>query len=53
MFRYGVDVHPDACAALIDALVDDILRDVEGLMEDLERIKQWALFQKAKLNPAD
>jgi len=53
MFRYGVDVHPDACAELADALVDDILRDVNFLMEDLEAIKQWALRQKAKLNPAE
>ena len=53
MFRYGVDVHPDACAELIDALADDILRDVEALMQDLENIKQWALRQKAKLDPTE
>ena len=53
MFRYGVDVHPDACAELVDALADDILREVEVLMEDLEHIKQWALRQKEKLNPTE
>src|SRR3954447_7952373 len=51
MFRYGVDVHPEACAELADALADEILRDVQILMEDLEAIKQWALRQKAKLDP--
>jgi hypothetical protein len=53
MFRYGVDVHPDACAELAEALADDILRDVESLMQDLEAIREWALRQKAALNQTE
>lgn len=50
MFRYSIDVHPDACAELVEALADDILHDVESLMHDLEAIKEWALRQKATLD---
>jgi hypothetical protein len=53
MFRYGVDVHPNACAELAEALADDILRDVQTIIEDLEAIKQWVLRQKEKLYSVD
>ena len=53
MFRYGVDVHPNACAELAEALADDILRDVGILMDGLEAIKQWVLRQKEKLYHVD
>jgi hypothetical protein len=49
MFRFADRVSPEVLEGLTRELADDILRDAEMLIADLQRIKDFAQRQLAKL----
>jgi len=49
MFRFADRVSPEVLEALTRELADDILRDADVLIQELQRIKAFAQRQLAKL----
>lgn len=49
MFRFADRVSPEVLEALTRELADDILRDADALIAELQRIKAFAERQLAKL----
>jgi len=49
MFRFADRVSPEVLEALTRELADDILRDADMLISELQRIKDFAERQLAKL----
>ena len=51
MFRFADRVSPEVLEGLTRELADDIIRDADMLIADLQRIKDFAQRQLAKLPP--